>query len=83
MGMTRAWLAAGARSVIFTRWPVADQGESELFQSFYNSLSPSRPSRQRRSYAELLQEAQLVELHAGGERANAARWAAYFCVERN
>jgi CHAT domain-containing protein/tetratricopeptide (TPR) repeat protein len=83
MGMTRAWLAAGARGVIVTRWPVADLGEGELFQSFYRSLSPARTSRQRRSYAELLQEAQLAELHAGGGRANAARWAAYFCVERN
>jgi tetratricopeptide (TPR) repeat protein len=82
MGMTRAWLAAGARGVIVTRWAVADQGDGELFHSFYDRLFPSHSSGRGGSYAELLREAQLAELHAGGGRANAARWAAYFCVER-
>ena len=33
--------------------------------------------------AQVLQQAQLIELHAGGRRAKPAYWAAYFCVERN
>jgi CHAT domain-containing protein len=81
MGMTRAWLAAGARGVIATRWAVSDQGEGELFPSFYDRF-PAPRSSSRESFAELLREAQLAELHAGGERAKTARWAAYFCVER-
>jgi CHAT domain-containing protein/tetratricopeptide (TPR) repeat protein len=83
MGMTRAWLAAGARAVIVTRWAMSDQDDGELFQTFYERLSALRRSQHRRSFAELLQEAQLTELRAGGRRANPAHWAAYFCVERN
>jgi hypothetical protein len=32
---------------------------------------------------ELLREAQLAELHAGGRRAVPSRWASYFCLETN
>ena len=32
---------------------------------------------------QLLRQAQLSELHAGGTRADPARWASYFSVERN
>src|SRR5262249_21865519 len=83
MGMTRAWLAAGARAVIVTRWPTSDQDGGKLFQSFYERVSSMQASCRQRSFAELLQEAQLAELHAGGRRAKPASWAAYFCVERN
>jgi CHAT domain-containing protein/tetratricopeptide (TPR) repeat protein len=83
MGMTRAWLAAGARAVIVTRWATADQNDGELFQAFYRRLSSIPDSASRKSFSQLLQEAQLAELHAGGRRANPANWAAYFCVERN
>ena len=83
MGMTRAWLGAGARAVIVTRWATADQNDGDLFQSFYRRLSSSSDSTHRKSFAQSLQEAQVAELHAGGRRANPANWAAYFCVERN
>jgi CHAT domain-containing protein len=81
MGMTRAWMAAGAHAVIATRWPTDDQQDGRLFQSFYSHLASVRlrPAK----VAELLQEAQLIELRSGGPRANPAYWAAYFCVERN
>jgi len=83
MGITRAWLSAGARAVIVTRWAMADQEDGELFRTFYEHFSALRRSPRRRSLAELLQEAQLAELRAGGRRANPSNWAAYFCVERN
>ena len=83
MGITRAWLSAGARAVIVTRWAMADQEDGELFRTFYEHFSALRRSTRRRSLAELLQEAQLAELRAGGRRANPSNWAAYFCVERN
>ena len=81
MGMTRAWMAAGAHAIIATRWPTADQEKGQLFQSFYSRLASVH--LRRGEVAELLREAQLVELRAGGRRANPAYWAAYFCVERN
>ena len=83
MGMTRAWLAAGARAVIATRWATADQNNGDLFQSFYQALPSQADSRTRKSFAQSLQQAQITELRAGGRRANPANWAAYFCVERN
>jgi CHAT domain-containing protein len=83
MGMTRSWLAAGARAVIVTRWATDDQDAGELFRSFYEHLSSPGGSGRRRSFAQLLQQAQLTQLRAGGRRSNPAYWAAYFCVERN
>jgi CHAT domain-containing protein len=83
MGMTRAWLAAGARAVIATRWAIGDERDGEIFQSFYDRLSSVPDSRHRGSSAQVLQQAQLTEVRAGGRRANPASWAAYFCVERN
>jgi CHAT domain-containing protein len=83
MGLTRAWLIAGARAVIVTRWAMADQDDGELFLPFYERLHAFRGFPDRRSFARVLQEAQLIELHAGGRRAKPAYWAAYFCVERN
>lgn len=83
MGMTRSWLAAGAHAVIATRWATPDQDAGELFKSFYERLSSSQYSRNGNSFAQLLQQAQLTELRAGGRRANPAYWGAYFCVERN
>ena len=82
MGMTRAWLAAGAHAVIATRWAMADQVDSEIFASFYDSLHKFRFSNNWKSLSQLLQQAQISELKAGGRRANPAHWAAYFCVER-
>jgi tetratricopeptide (TPR) repeat protein len=83
MGLTRAWLAAGASAVIVTRWAMPDQDDGELFPSFYERLHALEGFRDRKSFAQVLQQAQLIELHAGGRRAKPANWAAYFCVERN
>ena len=82
MGMTRAWMAAGAHAVIATRWPVADRDAGEFFRSFYG-LYYRRPPNRRRSFARMLQDAQLEQLRLGGTHADPAYWASYFCVERN
>jgi CHAT domain-containing protein len=82
MGMTRAWMAAGARAIVATRWPVSDREAGEFFRSFYSAYYSRRPGH-RRSFALILQEAQLEQLRTGGRHADPAYWAAYFCVERN
>jgi tetratricopeptide (TPR) repeat protein len=82
MGMTRAWLAAGARSVIATRWPAPDRDAGTIFPSLYG-LYLRRRASDSVSFGALLRDAQLTELHAGGARADPARWASYFCVERD
>jgi tetratricopeptide (TPR) repeat protein len=83
MGMTRAWLAAGARAVIATRWPAADQDAGTLFESLYRLYLERSRGGPPASFGALLREAQLAELRAGGARADASRWASYFCVETN
>jgi CHAT domain-containing protein len=82
MGLTRAWLVAGARAVISTRWPADDQESGGLFVSLYRLYFRQR-AHHPLSFGTLLQEAQLEELQAGGRRADPAHWASYFCVERN
>ena len=82
MGMSRAWLAAGAHAVILTRWPTADQDSGGVFLSLYR-LYFLHHTHGPVSFGVLLRQAQLEELHAGGARADPARWASYFCVETN
>lgn len=82
MGMTRAWLAAGARAVILTHWPIDDQTGGQLLQAFYQRLMNAHLISHT-SFGELLRQSQLAELRAGGERANPVNWAAYFSIERN
>lgn len=82
MGLTRAWLVAGARAVISTRWPADDRQSGGLFVSLYRLYFLQR-AHHPISFGTLLQEAQLAELQAGGRRADPAHWASYFCVERN
>jgi CHAT domain-containing protein/tetratricopeptide (TPR) repeat protein len=78
LGLTRAWLAAGARAVIASLWPTPDD-DGELFQAFYGWLRRCRPGREG-SAAAALQGAQQEMLARGGRHAAPAYWAAYFAV---
>lgn len=75
MGLTRAWIAAGAGSVLATRWPTADDN-GEFFRSFYRFLR-ARPGE---GPAGALQRTRLEMIAAGGWRAEPKFWAAYFLV---
>jgi CHAT domain-containing protein len=74
LGLTRAWLAAGARSVLASNWPVPDDG-GPLFAAFYRNLG-----RLRQNPAAALRAAQLEMAASGGWRANPRYWAAYFVM---
>jgi CHAT domain-containing protein/tetratricopeptide (TPR) repeat protein len=82
IGMTRAWMAAGAHAVIATRWPMADRDEGALFRDFY-PLYYLRNARSHTAISRVLRETQLAQLRAGGPHAEPAYWASYFSVERN
>jgi CHAT domain-containing protein len=69
LGLTRAWLMAGARGVVSTTWPVEDTG-GEIFASFYRHLSTQPP-------AEALRLSQLEMLHSKTWHRDASYWAAY------
>ncbi len=79
MGLTRAWLAAGADTVVATRWPTTDD-TGELFASFYRQLRP--PGQPVNRPAAALQRAQLDMLASRSWRAHPNYWAAYVAVGR-
>jgi CHAT domain-containing protein len=74
LGLNRAWLAAGARNVISSRWAVPDDS-GPLFAALYRNLGPGGlpPSQ-------ALRTAQLEMLHSGSWRALPQYWAAYFAM---
>ncbi len=73
LGLTRAWLTAGARSVIASNWTTPD-ASGALFRSLYRHLA-LRPDG---GPAEALHAAQLEMIHAGDWRANPRYWGAFF-----
>ena len=75
MGMTRAWLMAGARAVVATRWSTPDD-VGVFFGRFYRRLRSS----ETRDPAIALQAAQIETLRAGDWRSQPRFWAAYFAV---
>jgi CHAT domain-containing protein/tetratricopeptide (TPR) repeat protein len=74
LGLNRAWLAAGARNVISSRWAVPDDSGS-LFAALYRNLGPGGLPP-----AEALRAAQLEMLRLGGWRARPQYWGAYFAM---
>ncbi|MCL5746345.1 MAG: CHAT domain-containing protein, partial [Acidobacteria bacterium] len=79
MGLTRAWLAAGASAVVASRWPTPDDS-GELFLSFYGYLRSLREEGGGAIPAIALQRAQQQMLHSSGWRSLPKYWAAYFTV---
>jgi len=73
MGLTRAWLAAGAKAVVASLWPGSDD-DGALFLSFYRH---AREAPQAGS-ALALQYAQLDMLRSRTWRSNPLYWGAYF-----
>ena len=75
LGLTRAWLMAGAHSVISSNWATPDESGA-LFGALYRNLSGERGS----SPAAALRAAQLEMIRSGGWRARPSYWGAYFVV---
>jgi CHAT domain-containing protein len=76
MGLTRAWIGAGASAVLSTRWDVADETAQSLMVNFYRAL------REGGNPALALREAQLAALRSGGQDRQPLRWAGYFLLSR-
>jgi CHAT domain-containing protein len=77
LGLTRAWLGAGAHGVIASQWPTPDDS-GELFVSFYRHLREQKQARRGVDPAVALQVAQLDMLRSGTWRSAPRYWAAYF-----
>ncbi len=81
MGLTRAWIGAGARSVLATRWDIPDEAGKTVMVEFYRALRAHPES----GAAFALKQAQLAALKENDSkpsRSNAAIWAAYFLLGR-
>ncbi len=69
LGLTRAWLVAGADTVVATLWPVPDAA-GELAPAFYRHLPAA-------STAEALRQAQIEVIRSGTWQAAPSYWASY------
>jgi CHAT domain-containing protein len=79
LGLTRAWLAGGAKAVVATHWPMTDES-GELWPVFYRELQVHRSGQAGPACGAALQRAQRELLAAGGVRSNPSYWARYFAV---
>jgi CHAT domain-containing protein len=82
LGLTRAWLAAGADDVVGSRWATSDE-TGALFSAFYRILRAPRGSPRTpllRRPAQALRAAQLEMLRSGDWRAHPRFWGAYFVM---
>jgi CHAT domain-containing protein len=80
LGLGRAWLLAGARGVIASHWPVADDS-GILFQSFYRHLRNAQLEGE--SPAGALCQARADLIRSGGSTALPKYWAAYEFIGRS
>lgn len=79
LGLMRAFLSAGAASLVLTCWAVEDRSTAQLMGTFYQRLA------QGRTKAEALRDAQLQLLRGQDEREDADHshpyyWAPFFLV---
>jgi CHAT domain-containing protein/Flp pilus assembly protein TadD len=74
VGITRAFLYAGAPSVVVSLWRVADAAAPELMLRFYENLDRSHDK------AEALRQAKLAVIDAGGKYASPYYWAPFVLV---
>ena len=75
LGLTRAWLAAGAQAVIGTLWDTLDDN-GPLFAALYNNLH----GEQWLDAGRALRDAQLEMIRRGGRLNHPAYWGAYIAV---
>jgi CHAT domain-containing protein len=75
LGLTHAFLAAGAGAVVSSRWSTPDD-DGALFAALYANLGAQAPADPGRG----LRAAQLSMIRSGGRRARPSYWSAYFVV---
>jgi CHAT domain-containing protein len=76
MGLTRAWLAAGAGEVLATRLPTLDESQNGLIYSFYLYLLASPDG----NIPQALQSARFHMIERGGWRADPRYWSSFFLI---
>ena len=77
MGLTRAWIGAGAGAVLATQWDVPDATAQNVVRAFYRALRIAPEA----GTGTALRAAQLEVLRAG-KRDSPIDWAGYFLLSR-
>ncbi len=80
IGLSRAWLLAGAAAVIVSAWPTPDDSGT-FFTSFYDHLRSNTAGSLAQRAATALAHAQLDMRHAQGDGA-ASPWATYSIISK-
>jgi CHAT domain-containing protein len=78
MGLTRAWIAAGARAVLATGWDIPDDAGKTMMVRFYSEFR----EHPERGPGFALQQAQLAVLKSNELGKTPAVWGAYFVLGR-
>jgi CHAT domain-containing protein len=83
IGLSRAWLLAGASAVIVSAWPTPDDS-GHFFSSFYSHLQPltSTSGSLANRAAMALQQAQLEMRHSNAYGSSPSFWAAYSVISK-
>jgi CHAT domain-containing protein len=83
IGLSRAWLLAGASAVIVSAWPTPDDS-GRFFSSFYNHFRPlpSTFGSLAKRAALALQQAQLEMRRSNGYGSSPSFWAAYSVISK-
>ena len=81
MGLSRAWLLAGASAVVVSAWPTPDDS-GRFFSSFYSHFDTSSSGTLSQRAAFALQQAQLDMGHGDGYRSSPKFWAAYSIISK-
>ena len=78
-GLTRAWLVAGAESVVSSYWPIPDD-DGQMLAAMYEELRSKGGGTNPTEVAAALQKAQARMRASGGWRTHPFYWAAFFVV---
>ena len=83
MGLSRAWLLAGASAVLVSAWPTPDDS-GQFFAKFYGHLEghSSNEGNLAKRAAAALQETQLDMQRTSGYRSSPSFWAAYSLISK-
>ncbi|MDQ2841818.1 MAG: CHAT domain-containing protein [Acidobacteriota bacterium] len=81
MGLSRAWLLAGAEAVVVSAWPTPDDS-GRFFSSFYSNFKNVASGTLAQRTALALEKAQLEMQHSDGYRSSPKFWAAYSVISK-
>jgi len=81
LGLSRAWLLAGASAVIASAWPTPDSS-GRFFSSFYSHLHALKSGSLSQRAALALAQTQLEMQHSNGFTSSPSYWAAYSIVSK-